>query len=93
MPESKDKYFWDGVSGMSEEFKLKRMFEYASFPDLLSYPLDNIKKYISVIDIGKLRTSEKRKAFIKLIIPLLPNVQDWDDLFDELLTLNRKNRR
>ncbi len=57
MPKTRDKYFWDGASGMSEEFKLKRMLEYASFPDLLSYPLENLKKYISVIDVDKLRTT------------------------------------
>ena len=90
MLKDRDKYFWDSDSGISEEFKLKRMLEYASFPDLLSYPLKDLKKYISAIDIDRLRTSGKRKAFIKLIIPLLPNAQDWDDVFDKLLTLHRK---
>ncbi len=85
MPKNIDKYFWDGNKKISGEYKLKRILEYASFPDLIAYPIDDLKKYLPVIDIDKLRTSEKRKTFIKLILPLLPNSQSWDELIISLV--------
>lgn len=79
------KYFWDGEAILSGAYKLRRMFEYASFPDLIHYPVEEIKKYLSHIDIDSLRTSEKRRRFIKLIVPFLPEVQSWDDIVNRLL--------
>ena len=85
MPRRTNKYFWDGDVHLSEAHKLKRMLEYASFPDLIAYPVEDLKKYLPAIHIDGLRTSEKRKAFIKLIVPLLPDSQTWDDIIDRLI--------
>ncbi|MFH0814432.1 MAG: hypothetical protein V2A69_16585 [Pseudomonadota bacterium] len=85
MQKSMNKYFWDGETNLSGAYKLRRMFEYASFPDLINYPVEDLKKYLPAIDVDSLRTSEKRKRFIKLIVPLLPEVQSWDDIVNRLL--------
>jgi hypothetical protein len=76
------KYFWDGDQNLSGEFKLKRILEYASFPDLIHYPFEELKKYFNTIDLNRLRTSEKRKQFLNSIQPYLKDAHDWDDLFD-----------
>ena len=34
MPKKPDKYFWDGEDHISEEYRLKRILEYASFPEM-----------------------------------------------------------
>jgi hypothetical protein len=56
-----DRYFWDclppaGASAFASQyisaaFKLKRLFEYASFPDLLKIPFDYVKTHIHQIDL------------------------------------------
>ena len=85
MPKKLDKYFWDGDTHISEEYKLKRILEYASFPDLITYPVEDLKKVLPVIDIDGLRTSQKRKAFIKLIMPFVPDAQSWEDMINQLI--------
>lgn len=50
------KYFWDGTTGWSEAYILRRILEAASFPDLIHYPFDKVKRHFDEIDIGKLRT-------------------------------------
>ena len=80
-----DKYFWDGNLNISGEYKLKRILEYASFPDLTAYPIGELKKYLPAINIDELRTSHKRKAFIKLIMPLISESQSWDDIINRLV--------
>lgn len=79
------KYFWDGDVHISEAYKLKRILEYASFPDLIAYPVEDLKKYLPAIHIDGLRTSEKRKAFITLIMPFLSDTQTWDDIINRLI--------
>jgi len=81
-----DKYFWDGEQNMSGEFKLKRILEYASFPDLIHFPISEMKEYLPTLDIDKLRTGQKRKDFIKLIKPYVDRFQNWDEIFEEILT-------
>jgi len=80
-----DKYFWDGKRNISEEFKLKRILEYASFPDLIAYPFEELKKYLSSINIDGLRTSRKRKTFIKLIMPFVSQSESWDDIISRII--------
>jgi len=84
------KYFWDGDQNLSDEFKLKRILEYASFPDLIAYPFDDMKKYLPNLNIDRLRTSEKRIGFLKVIRPFLANSNNWDEVFDNLIEW-RKN--
>jgi hypothetical protein len=43
MQKNMDKYFWDGKQNISGEYKLKRILEYASFPDLIAYPVEELK--------------------------------------------------
>ena len=87
MQKSMDKYFWDGKQNISGEYKLKRILEYASFPDLIAYPVRELKKYLHAIDIDKLRTSQKRKTFIKLIMPFVSQSQSWDDIINRMIKL------
>ena len=86
MQKNLSKYFWDGAENYSGEFRLRRILEYASFPDLISYPFEELKQYLPKIDIERLRTAEKRKQFLKRIAPLLEQAQSWDDVLDRLLT-------
>ena len=84
------KYFWDGDQNLSAKFKLIRILEYASFPDLIAYPFEDMKKYLPVLNIDHLRTSEKRRGFLKVIVPFLSDSNDWDDLFDNLIEWRKK---
>ena len=84
------KYFWDGDQNLSDEFKLKRIIEYASFPDLIAYPFEDMKKYLLHLNIDRLRTGEKRIGFLKVIQPFLANSNNWDELLDNLIEWRRK---
>lgn len=79
------KYFWDGDQNLSDEFRLKRILEYASFPDLIAYPFEHVKKYLPDLNIDRLRTTEKRIGFLNVIRPFLANSNNWDDVFDNLI--------
>ena len=68
-----------------DEFKLIRILEYASFPDLIAYPFENMKKYLPDLNIDRLRTSENRIGFLKVIRPFLVNSSNWDEVFDNLI--------
>ena len=65
-----DKYFWDGLN-ISDQFALRRMSEYAAFPDILRIPFDKLKDGLLQIDLGSLRTDERRIEFIRVIRPHL----------------------
>ncbi|RZB38343.1 MAG: hypothetical protein SRB2_00091 [Desulfobacteraceae bacterium Eth-SRB2] len=80
------KYFWDGSENISEEYKLKRILEYASFPDLIKYPFPRLKENISKINIHNLRTSEKRIKFILLMRPLILSSESWDEAMGKLMS-------
>ena len=80
-----NKYFWDGQSNISDSFILRRIIEYASFPDLLLYPFDLFKNHISLIHIEGLRTCEKRKEFIKLLLPYIEHSETWDEAVMKML--------
>jgi hypothetical protein len=74
------RYFWDGsVESFSEEYKMKRIFEYASFPDLIKYPFHDVKNNLSKIDINSLRTGNSRKEFIFLLKPYVLKSLDWEE--------------
>jgi len=82
-----DKYFWDGQSNLSEPFILRRIIEYASFPDLLLYPFEQLKCHMSSIQIDRLRTSEKRKEFFRLLCPYIDHSDTWDEAVMKMLHL------
>ena len=83
------KYFWDGDQNLSDEFKLIRILEYASFPDLIAYSFEELKKYLPDMNFDRLRTSEKRIGFLKVIRPFLVHSNNWDELFDNLIEWRR----
>ena len=56
MPAVQNKYFWDGSENLSTRFKVRRMIEYASFPDMINFPFEEFKEGIEKIDLEKLRT-------------------------------------
>ncbi len=79
------KYFWDGAENISEEFKLKRIIEYASFPDLINYSFDSIKMYIDKIDVDKLHTDWKRKVFLGKLTMIIRNCRNWNEVFEKMI--------
>jgi len=85
MPNKLDKYFWDGDGSISEAYKLKRILEYASFPDLITYLVEDLKKALPAIHVDGLRTSSQRKEFIALIMPFLSDAQSWEDMIHRLI--------
>jgi hypothetical protein len=85
MQKNTDKYFWDGKQNISGEYKLKRILEYASFPDLIAYPVEELKKHLQSINIDGLRTSQKRKTFLKLIMPFVSQSESWDDIIRRII--------
>ena len=82
-----EKYFWDGKTNLSESFKLRRIIEYASFPDLLTYPFENAKRYIADIDIQGLRADEKRKEFMKRLKPHIEKSESWENAIWKMIDL------
>ena len=84
-----DKYFWDGKNNLSESFILKRILEYAHFPDLLRSSYDLLKDHIDEIDIDKLRTSPKRILFIKMIFPHIKTSTGWEEAIDKALNYHK----
>ena len=81
------KYFWDHTRDASDIFKLKRLLEYASFPDLLSIPFEFVKGNIKRIDVDKLRTSQTRRRFVREIQQYIDVSGNWDDALMEIAGL------
>ncbi len=79
MQNLENKYFWDHTGNAGEVFKLRRLFEYASFPDLIKIPFDRVKSNINAIDLSKLRTTEKRIKFLMLIQKSAPFCNTWEE--------------
>ena len=75
-----NRYFWDSPpETFSDEFKLQRIIEYASFPDLIKYPFEDLKKNITKINTDTLRTSFSRKEFIRLLKPYILSNNNWNE--------------
>ena len=74
------KYFWDGnEDSFSPQFRLSRVIEYASFPDLLRYPFEEVKIVINHISIEHLHIGESRKKFLFYIKPYVQMSDSWDE--------------
>jgi hypothetical protein len=73
------KYFWDGLDNWSPEFELRRILEYASFPDLIKYPFEEVKKNLPKLQLDRLRTGELRKEFIIKLAPYIKNASSWEE--------------
>ncbi len=79
IPEVLDKYFWDHTQGASDAFKLKRLFEYAGFPDLIKIPFSYVKENLHLVDLRRLRTSEKRIDFLLRMKVEAGDCESWDE--------------
>ncbi|HOW52391.1 MAG TPA: hypothetical protein PLV42_10155 [bacterium] len=71
------RYFWDGTGNLSDRFKLQRLLEYASFPDMLKIPWDLVVREIENIPVDKLRTSDNRKRFLRYLFPHIATSSSW----------------
>lgn len=85
MPAVKNKYFWDGSENLSTPFKVQRMIEYGSFPDLINFPFKIFLEGLEKIDLEKLRTSEKRKKFMLMAKPYLVDSQSWEEVVEKMI--------
>ena len=70
-PEIAAKYFWDGTQNLSEDFIIRRLLEYAAFPDLLDIPAQRLHAYLLRNDVNRLRcrilrtqTASKTRSFV-----------------------------
>ena len=82
------KYFWDHSENASPPYKLRRIIEYASFPDLVKYPYEEVKENLPLLDISKLRTAEDRKKLMAHLQPLAAKADSWDELFELFFQLD-----
>lgn len=75
-----NKYFWDSSSeSFSEEFQLRRIIEYASFPDLIQTPFDLVRRNINKIDFSMLRTNKSRIELINVLKHYLVKSNSWEE--------------
>jgi hypothetical protein len=85
MPANCNKYFWDGSENLSIRFKVQRIVEYASFPDMINYPFKEFQEGMEKIDPAKLRTSENRKRFITMAKPHIAGSQNWEEIVEKMI--------
>lgn len=79
MQNQNNKYFWDYTENASDVFKLRRFFEYASFPDLIKIPFALIKENINKIALMQLRAPQSRIKFLQLINKESSNCESWEE--------------
>jgi hypothetical protein len=85
MPTMQNNYFWDGSENLSTSFKVQRIIEYGSFPDMINFPFKEFQEGIKNIDIEKLRTSEKRKRFMIVAKPHIADSQNWEEIVEKMI--------
>ena len=73
----------------SPSFKTIRLLEYASFPDLLKVPFEQIREEISHTDLERLRTGARRKAFLGRLKLYAPSLDSWDDALKSVCGLRK----
>jgi hypothetical protein len=74
-----EKYFWDRTENASDSYQLRRLIEYASFPDLIKVPFDFVKININHIAISRLQTSQARILFIRRLQNVINHCRTWED--------------
>ncbi|HMV44116.1 MAG TPA: hypothetical protein PK079_03180 [Leptospiraceae bacterium] len=87
------KYFWDGLENWSPEFQLRRIIEYASFPDLIQYPFEEVKENLSKIRLEKLRTGENRKELIIKLSPFVSQASSWEEAIWKMIEYYREQNK
>ena len=63
------KYFWDGTQNLTDDFIIRRMLEYAIFPDIIKLPFDRARGYLFKTNINRSWCDEKRKQLFKIFLP------------------------
>lgn len=79
-------YFWDGTENISTSFKVQRIIEYASFPDMINFSFAEFQEGFRQIDTKKLRTSDKRKRFIIMAQPYIADSHSWEEIIEKMIT-------
>lgn len=87
------RYFWDGTANLSDRFKLRRLLEYASFPDMLTIPWDLFVREIGEIRIERLRTNEARRRFLAHLLPNVSGSRSWTEAIHRMIAADRKRRK
>ena len=87
------KYFWDGLENWGGDYELRRIIEYADFPDLIKYPFSEVQLNISKIPLEKLRTSEERKEFITKLAPFVNSSNSWEEAIWKMIDHYRKENK
>jgi len=85
MHERYNKYFWDGKEGWSPDYQLRRIIEYASFPDLIKYPFEEVKLHIDKINLDKLWTGNKRKMLMIYLKPYIKHSDSWEEAIKKMM--------
>jgi len=85
MHERYHKYFWDGKDGWPSHYQLRRIIEYASFPDLIKYPFGEVKLHIDKLNLEKLWTGEKRKQFMIFLKPYIYKSDSWEEAIRKMI--------
>mgnify|MGYP001582461804 CR=1 FL=1 len=67
------------MENISAVYKLRRIIEYAGFPDLIQYPFEEVQVSINSLPLEKLRTSEDRQEFIVKLAPFIASANSWED--------------
>lgn len=72
-----DKYLWDGKENLSDDFLIRRMIEYASFPELIKIPARLVYRFLTKNGFSRLRCDNTRKKYLELILPYIKETDDW----------------
>ena len=87
MQKTKNRLFWDGSSeSFSREARVKRVFEYGSFPEIVNYPFEEVKRALKNIRINLLRTSDARKEMLVYLKPYLLSSESWTAALSSYIT-------
>ena len=90
MHEALDKYFWDHTSNASERFRLIRLLEYTSFEDLLKIPFDMFRRHHMTFRLDQLRTADKRRQFLQMLIPFVQQSDSWKACISAALGVSKQ---
>lgn len=74
-----DKYLWDGTENLSDDFLVRRMIEYAAFPELIKIPARQVYDFLLKNGFDRLRCDETRKKYLQLIMPYIKDTDDWEE--------------
>ena len=79
------KYFWDGMDNAPAHIVIRRILEYADFPDILHIAFSDFKANIHKIGITNMRTDKRRIEWLQKIMPYTRNSNSWDEAIQKML--------